>query len=123
MEARMKFRPMILAICAVLAGLPLAGCDWDKSVSVPVISSKAKLMIADPAPLHPGKVQWIVVTEANWDAVVEKIKGRGEIVILYALDGKNFKQQKANDADVIRYVTQVRSNVKAYRRYYEGDGK
>ncbi len=113
----------ILPIVAALLALALAGCKDPISVSVPVVTTKAKLQIADPEPLKLGKLQWIVVTEANWESVVKRIKGKGEVVVLYALDGKNFKQMRANDADVIRYVNKVRSNIKAYKKYYEGDGR
>jgi hypothetical protein len=118
----MPVRP-ILPIVAVLAALLVSACDKDSVVNVATVTTKAKLKIADPAAMKLGRVEWIVVTEANWPQVVEKIKGRGEVVVLYALDGKNYKQLRANDAEVIRYVTQVRSNVKAYKKYYEDDGK
>ncbi len=108
--------PIIILSCLFL----LTGCKKDSVIEVPIVSTKAKLSIADPEPLKLGKVSWIVVTEANWEAVKNKIKGKGEVVVLYALDGKNFKTLKANDGDVIRYVTKIRSNIKLYKNYYEG---
>lgn len=99
----------------------LTGCIGGQKldVIVPVVQTKAKLQVADPAPMKLGKVKWIVVTEKNWDQVVAKIKGEGKIVVLYAVDGKNFKQIQVNEAEAVRYIRQVRSNVKAYKNYYE----
>jgi hypothetical protein len=106
-------------IVAALASLVLlAGCKEEKIKVVPIVTKPA-LGIADPVPVKLGKVEWIVITEANFPDVVIKLKAMKGSVVIMGVTTEGYKNIRMNEAQLLKLIKQQKSVTLAYRKYYE----
>lgn len=100
--------------------LTLTGCSQTKELVVrnkPV--EKPKLDIPLPAPVKMEPLQWYVITDKNYQEVIEKVKDGNGIAFLVATDEQGYKNLAINNSYLLRYIREQKAVLAAYRKYYE----
>jgi hypothetical protein len=64
-------------------------------------------------------VDYIVVTKENVNEVWAELEASGKSVVLFALTADGYENLALNNADIIRYLSEQRAVVVAYKEYYE----
>ncbi len=69
--------------------------------------------------LNMRNFEWIVINEANVDAVIDKLNSEGKAFALYALTGDGYSALGLNFSDIRALVQQQQAIIAAYEGYYE----
>jgi len=64
-------------------------------------------------------VEWIVINEANVEAVIAKLNSEGKAFALYALTGDGYGNLGLNFSDIRALVQQQQAIIAAYEGYYK----
>lgn len=78
---------------------------------------KPPLVLPEVDQLVTRDVDWIVVTEENFDEIVADLKADGQSVSLFAVTGDGYEAVSVNLANVRKLVEQQRAIIAAYERY------
>lgn len=109
-------------VAALILSIALAGCNG-KSQKIVVADSrvitKPNLGLPDPGAIKLGKVEWIVITEANFPEVVAKLKAMKGSVVIMGVTTEGYKNIRMNEAMLLKLIKQQKSVTLAYRKYYE----
>ena len=104
-----------------LVALLISGCSTPvKRIEVsakPVERPSLELPKADE--LNLKEVDWIVVTEDNYQEVFDKIRSSGRPVALFALTDKGYENISVNFSAIRSYIQQQQAIILAYKNYYE----
>jgi hypothetical protein len=104
-----------------LIALLISGCSTPvKRIEVsttPVERPKLELPKADE--LNLKEIDWIVVTEDNYEEVFDKIKSSGRPVALFALTDQGYENISVNFSAIRSYIQQQQAIIIAYKNYYE----
>ena len=109
-------------INVLIFSLVLSGCSSLKNTKLEVITKpveKPKLDVQLPDPVRMQPLEWVLITDKNYNEVIEKIKDPTGLVFLVALDEQNYKNLAINNANVLRYLREQKAVIAAYRNYYE----
>ena len=109
----------------LLAGtlaLSLSGCsaflpEVTKYTSEPV--ERPLLILPESEITEMRDVDYIVVTEENIDDLWRELEAAGKPIVLFALTHEGYEALALNNADIIRYLSEQRAVVIAYKEYYE----
>jgi len=109
----------------LLAGtlaLSLTGCssflpEVTKYSSEPV--ERPLLVLPESEIVNMKDVDYIVVTKENVNEVWAELEASGKSVVLFALTADGYENLALNNADIIRYLSEQRAVVVAYKEYYE----
>ena len=80
---------------------------------------KPELVLPPVDELNMKKVEWIVINEANVEAVIEKLKGSDGAFAVYALTGEGYGNLSLNFSDIRALVQQQQAIIAAYEGYYQ----
>jgi hypothetical protein len=69
--------------------------------------------------LNMRKVEWIVINEANVDAVIARLAASGKPFAIYALTGDGYGNLGLNFSDIRALVQQQQAIIAAYEGYYQ----
>lgn len=109
-------------INVLIFSLVLSGCSSLKNGKLEVITKpieKPKLDVQLPDPVRMQPLEWVLITDKNYNEVIEKVKDPTGLVFLVALDEQNYKNLAINNANVLRYLREQKAVIAAYRNYYE----
>ena len=109
-------------INVLIFSLVLSGCSSFKNGKLEVITKpieKPKLDVQLPDPVRMQPLEWVLITDKNYNEVIEKVKDPTGLVFLVALDEQNYKNLAINNANVLRYLREQKAVIAAYRNYYE----
>ena len=109
-------------INVLIFSLVLSGCSSLKNAKLEVITKpveKPKLDVQLPDPVRMQPLEWVLITDKNYNEVIEKVKDPTGLVFLVALDEQNYKNLAINNANVLRYLREQKAVIAAYRNYYE----
>lgn len=98
----------------------LSGCSSVKELVVktkPI--DKPKLDVQMPSPVSMQPIQWVVITDKNYEDVINKVKDPNGLVFLVALDEQSYKNLAINNATVLKFIREQKSVIAAYRKYYD----
>ena len=109
----------------LLAGtlaLSLGGCssflpEVTKYSSEPV--ERPLLILPESEITEMRGVDYIVVTEENVDEVWRELEASGKPIVLFALTHEGYEALALNNADIIRFLSEQRAVIIAYKEYYE----
>ena len=109
----------------LLAGtiaLSLTGCssflpEVTKYSTEPV--ERPLLVLPESEIVNMKDVDYIVVTKENVDEVWAELEASGKSIVLFALTADGYENLALNNADIIRYLSEQRAVVVAYKEYYE----
>lgn len=102
--------------------ISLAGCSnlpLPKSIEVstkPIEKPTLTLPPVDELSLRP--IEWIVVTEKNYEEVKKTLESQGKPLALYSLTGKGYENLGLNFSDIRALVQQQQAIILAYENYY-----
>jgi len=65
------------------------------------------------------KLEWIVINEANVDAVIARLAASGKSFAIYGLSGDGYGDLGLNFSDIRALVQQQQAIIAAYEGYYE----
>jgi hypothetical protein len=86
-----------------------------------VPTPKPALVLPKISTLNLKTVDYIVVTRENVDEVFNDLEKNGKSVVLFAIDANGYEQLSLNMASVLELVSQQKSIIAAYERYYVTD--
>lgn len=109
----------------LLAGtlaLSLSGCssflpEVTKYSSEPV--ERPLLVLPQSEIVNMKDVDYIIVTQENVEEVWAELEASGKSVVLFALTSDGYENLALNNADIIRYLSEQKAVVLAYKEYYE----
>jgi hypothetical protein len=108
-------------ISVLICSLALSGCATLKKELVvrtkPV--EKPRLDVSLPQPVKMQPMQWVVITDKNYNDVIETVKDSNGLVFLVALDETSYKNLAINNANLLRYIREEKAVIAAYKQYYE----
>ena len=78
---------------------------------------KPKLILPEVDQITARDVDWIVVTEDNFDEVVADLKANGNSISLFAVTADGYEAIAVNLANVQKLVRQQQAIIAAYKRY------
>ena len=100
----------------------LSGCSTFQKKELVVRTKpveKPQLSISLPAPVKMNPIEWVVLTDKNYNDVIEKLKDGNGLVFLVAMDEPNYKALAMNNARLLRYIREEKAVIAAYKKYYE----
>ena len=105
-----------------LSSLSLTGCssflpEVTKYSSEPV--ERPLLVLPESEIDNMKDVDYIVVTKENVNEVWAELEASGKSIVLFALTADGYENLALNNADIIRYLSEQRAVVVAYKEYYE----
>lgn len=109
-------------INVLICSLVLSGCSSLKNGKLEVITKpieKPKLDVQLPDPVRMQPLEWVLITDKNYNEVIEKVKDPNGLVFLVALDEQNYKNLAINNASILKYLREQKAVIAAYRKYYE----
>ena len=80
---------------------------------------KPTLSLAPVDELNMRKLEWIVINEANVDAVIAQLAASGKPFAIYGLTGEGYAALGLNFSDIRALVQQQQAIIAAYEGYYE----
>jgi len=109
----------------ILSLVVLTGCSMF-SKREPEIVIKTKLVertplnLEQPAPLRLKNADWIIVTEANIDELInERKKNPDDFIAFYALDDTGYKTLAVTMQQLLAMIREQRLIIAKYKEYYE----
>ena len=101
----------------------LTGCSFLPSVKTietqKVAVEKPRLNLPNPEPLDMKKVEWVVVTRENAEAVFADLEKQGKPIALFAMTTDGYEALALNIADIKGYLATQKEIIIQYREYYE----
>jgi len=109
-------------LIAGMLALSLTGCSSFMPKQVDYSSKPVErplLILPESEITEMRDVDYIVVTEENIDDVWRELEAAGKPIVLFALTHEGYEALALNNAEVIRYLSEQRAIVIAYKEYYE----
>jgi len=78
------------------------------------------LAIPLPSPIKLSGVEWIIVTPANVDEIMEQAKAMGREQVFFALSPAEYQRLSLDLAEIRKYINNQRAILIRYQDYYEG---
>ncbi|SVA41638.1 uncharacterized protein METZ01_LOCUS94492 [marine metagenome] len=77
------------------------------------------LVLPESEIINMKDVDYIVVTRENVEEVWAELEASGKSIVLFALTHEGYENLALNNADIIRYLSEQRAVIIAYKEYYE----
>jgi len=109
----------------ILSLVVLTGCSmFSKREPEIVIETKlverTPLNLEQPAPLRLKNADWVIVTEANIDELInERKKNPDDFIAFYALDDTGYKTLAVTMQQLLAMIREQRLIIAKYKEYYE----
>ena len=109
-------------LISTLALFGLSGCasfmpEVTKYSTEPV--ERPLLVLPESEIINMKDVDYIVVTRENVEEVWSELEASGKSIVLFALTHEGYENLALNNADIIRYLSEQRAVIIAYKEYYE----
>lgn len=82
---------------------------------------RTRLNLADPAPLSPKPVEWILITPANAEQIFADLKAKNTDLVLFGLTDDGYESLSITMAELRNLIASQRQIILKYREYYEPD--
>ena len=104
----------------IVFSLIISGCATPPidNVQIQNVQTKPNIAIPNPDPLKLNVPVWNVITEKNFQDIVEKYKKQNKIPIFIALDEDNYKKIQENFFNLFTYIEQQNAIINTYKKYY-----
>ena len=109
-------------LIGTLALFGLSGCasfmpEVTKYSTEPV--ERPLLVLPESEIVNMKDVDYIVVTRENVEEVWAELEASGKSIVLFALTHEGYENLALNNADIIRYLSEQKAVIIAYKEYYE----
>jgi len=105
--------------CMILSASLISGCATTQPIEIstrPVPKPELVLPTADPIKARP--VEWIIITEDNYQEVFDRLKKEGKNVVLFGLTDAGYENLSLNLNDIRTHIQQKNVIIIAYQNYY-----
>ena len=117
MEKEEPMRILLLVAAAII----LVGCtSQPKRIEIsakPI--DKPQLILPDPAELRLKELEFIIITRDNAEEVFAQLEKDKLDPVLIGLSDEGYEVLALNYSDIMTYIQQQNSIIKAYKNYYE----
>jgi hypothetical protein len=107
-------------ICSILIAGFLSACsprvEPIEIKTTPVEKPVLSVPSADRIVTRP--VEWIIITENNYEKVFERLKKDNKDVVLFGITANGYENLALNIGDLRTHIEQKNAIIFAYRRYY-----
>ena len=108
---------------SILVALIISGCATqtppDNSVEVKTVQIKPLAPIVPKVnELKLRKLDWIVITEENYQSALTDLRKEGEEPVIYGLSSEGYTDLMMNQNDVMGMIRQQQEIIGTYRRSY-----
>ena len=107
---------------SILIALTISGCA--KVPQTEIIEVKTT-PVKSAAPIVPRvddlkmrDLEWIVVTEQNYQGVLMRLRDAGQEPVMYALSASGYANLMMNQNDVMKMIRQQQEVIAVYRKSY-----
>ena len=112
------------ALGCILTCAVISGCASTTPKTDPVIVQTKPIEYFPPIvptvdDLRMREMEWIVVTEANYQEVLMRLRDAGQEPVLYALTPVGYSNLIMNQADAMKIIRQQKEVILVYKRSYE----
>ena len=100
----------------------LSGCSATQQKKVDYSAEPVErplLVLPESEITNMKEVDYLVVTEENIDEVWRELEASGKPVVLFALTQEGYEALALNNAEVVRYLSEQKAILIAYKEYYE----
>ena len=109
-------------LIGTLALFGLSGCasfmpEVTKYSTEPV--ERPLLVLPESEIINMKDVDYIVVTRENVEEVWAELEASGKSIVLFALTHEGYENLALNNAYIIRYLSEQKAVIIAYKEYYE----
>lgn len=105
----------------------LSGCSmFPKApdvVTKPIIVEKPALVVPNPTPASQMPVEWIVLTQDNFESKMKEMAAKGQSFVVFALTPDGYQNLSLNIAELRRYIKQQNAVIATLKNYYEPANK
>lgn len=111
---------MIKIITALAVLLTLTGCGAMVN-PIDVTSAPADrlpLILPEIDEVNQKEVQWVLITEENYEEVFAELKETGEPVVFFALTDSGYENISINYQNARQIIQQQQAIIAAYENYY-----
>lgn len=112
-----------LLIVLVFLGLTACSSIQEKVVTEEVYVEKIPLNLQMPKSFEWKDFEVIVVTEENFDDVIQELKVNGKSLALFAFDTDSYEALTLNVTEMKRYMSEQKVIILEYKNYYENKEK
>lgn len=101
--------------------LSLSGClTVDSPVEIQTRPTQRPELIVPPVDeLNLRSVEWVILTEENFQEKLDELENRGESAVFFALTSQGYEQLSLNISDIRAMIQQQQAVIAAYRNYQE----
>lgn len=117
---------LLLTTFVTVTALALSGCagfGFGASVKPIEIVSKpidrTPLALSDPASLKLKRIQWIVITPQNADAVFAQLEANQQTPVVFAVTDQGYMDLAITMGELRNFISLQRQIVIQYKSYYE----
>ena len=121
----MQTSSILNVLGSILITLTISGCA--KAPQTETIEVKTT-PIKQSAPIVPRvddltmrDLEWIVVTEQNYQGVLMRLRDAGQEPVMYALSSNGYANLMMNQNDVMKMIRQQQEVIAVYRKSYFDD--
>jgi hypothetical protein len=109
--------------CGLALSLLLSGCSmFQPPIKQIEISAKPiekpKLVLPNVDPVNMRKIEWTIITEENFQEVLQKARETGRPISFFALTDEGYENLGLNLSDIRALVQQQQAIIAAYQGYY-----
>ena len=80
---------------------------------------RTPLALPQPSPLRLNKIEWIVVTPQNADAVFARLEANRQTPVLFAVTDQGYMNMAITMAELRNFINTQRQIIIQYKSYYE----
>jgi hypothetical protein len=77
------------------------------------------LTLPTPDRIITRPVDWIIITENNYEEVFARLRREGRSIVLFGLTDKGYENLALNLNDIRTFIQQQRAIIVAYEQYYQ----
>ena len=119
----MRSTNVIFSILLPCSALAISGCSFftppPKIVEKPVYLNRPAPVLPQVQPIEQQPLQWIIITEDNFEAVVKEFEAQNKRLVFFAMTPEGYETLIMNMAEMRRYIVQQKSIIGAYKTYAE----
>jgi predicted Zn-dependent protease len=111
-----------MKILIAISFLFLVACKTTPKVDIVTTPiERAKLTLQDPDPVTMEDIEWIIITEENFQEVIEDLESRGINIAIFGLTDEDYEDLSVNFARLRAYIESQKAVISSYRDYYENE--
>ena len=118
----MQASSILSVLGSILIALTISGCakvpqtEIIEVTTTPIKSAPPIVPRIDDLELR--NLEWIVVTEQNYQGVLMRLRDAGEEPVIYALSSNGYANLMMNQNDIMKMIRQQKEVIAVYRKSY-----